>query len=78
MEQVLIREEISPLKKGRKVSGEIMAKLLHLLGSYRQGALGRGVQILCLHQNDEAVDTSLRLFGFGLMVVIRISAALGK
>lgn len=40
MEQVLIRNEISPLEKSRKVSGEIMANLLHLLGSYRQRALG--------------------------------------
>lgn len=49
MEQVLIREGVSPLKESRKVSGEIMASLLHLLGSYRQGALGKsqGVEIVC-------------------------------
>lgn len=66
MEQVLIREDVSPLKEGRKVSGEIMASLLHLLGSYRHGALGKsqGVEILCLWQKDEAMDTSLCLLGF--------------
>ena len=66
MEQVLIREGVSPLKGSRKVSGEIMASLLHLLGSYRQGALGKsqGVEIVCLPQKDEAMDTSLCLSGF--------------
>lgn len=66
MEQVLIREGVSPLKEGRKVSREIMASLLHLLGSYRQGALGKsqGVEIVCLPQKDEAVDTRLCLSGF--------------
>lgn len=43
-----------------------MASLLHLLGSYRHGALGKsqGVEILCLQQKDEAMDTSLCLLGF--------------
>lgn len=66
MEQVLIREGVSPLKEGRKVSGEIMASLLHLLGSYRKGALGKsqGMEILCLRQKDEAMHASVCLSGF--------------
>lgn len=48
MEQILIGEEISLLKKGWEVSGEIMPGRLRLLGSYRQVALGEswGVQML--------------------------------
>lgn len=40
MEQILIGEEISLLKKGWEVSGEIMPGRLRLFGSYRRVALG--------------------------------------
>lgn len=51
MEQILIGEEISLLKKGRGVSGEIMPGPLHLLGSYRQVALGEsGCVCVCKYR----------------------------
>lgn len=43
MEQILIGEEISLLKRGRKVSGEIIPGCLHLLGSYGKAALGESL-----------------------------------
>lgn len=73
MEQILIGEEISLLKKGRGVNGEIMPGRLHLLGSYSQVALGESggwgggvcVQIPCPHQKDGASGAGLCHLGLG-------------
>lgn len=68
MEQILIGEEISLLKRGRKVSGEIIPGCLHLLRSYGQVALGesRGCKY---HREGEASDAAA---GGGVCAVLGV------
>lgn len=85
MEQILIGEEISLLKKGRGVNGEIMPGRLHLLGSYSQVALGEsggwggGV---CANTVPSSERWSFRCRSVPSwawwLVAVRIPAALGR
>lgn len=82
MEQILIGEEISLLKKGREVSGEITPGRLHLLGSYRQVALGGGwdggVQMPLLSPERPSFRHRSVLSWAWWLLVVRVSAALGR
>lgn len=79
MEQILIGEEISLLKRGRKVSGEIIPGCLHLLGSYGKAALGESLG--CKYgASIRKVRLQVRVCTvLGVVVAdVRISAALRK